>query len=64
MDRFDILTNRQFGFRKNHQTTHAIIDAVEFIAENLEKKKTVLSIFIDLSKAFDTIDHAILLKKT
>ena len=58
-----ILHNKQFGFRKNHPTTHALNYSISQIKNTLNKNEHVLGIFIDLSKAFDTIDHEILLKK-
>ena len=58
-----VLQDEQFGFRKGHSTSAALNYSVRQIEEALNKKKHVLGIFIDLSKAFDTIDHQILLQK-
>ena len=57
------MTSCQFGFRKGHSTSHALNYSINHIQEALKKKKHVLGIFIDLSKAFDTIDHETLLQK-
>ena len=59
----NILHDKQFGFRKNHSTGHAINYSINHIHEAIKNKEHVLGIFIDLSKAFDTIDHKILLSK-
>ena len=58
-----IISDSQFGFRKGHSTTHAIHHSTNIINNSLKCKKHVLGIFIDLSKAFDTLDHNILLQK-
>lgn len=58
-----LLHETQFGFRSGHSTSHALNLSVELIQKELAKKKHVLGVFIDLSKAFDTLDHNILLEK-
>ena len=58
-----ILREEQFGFRKGHSTAHALHQSVDSINKSLDNGRHVLGIFIDLSKAFDTLDHSILLTK-
>ena len=59
----NFLCNRQSGFRKLYSTTTAVLDVSDFILEELDKKRFVGAVLIDLKKAFDTVDHQILLKK-
>ena len=57
------LHSQHFGFRKGLSTEHAIARLVDQIYESFENDKNTVGIFIDLSKAFDTVNHAILLEK-
>ena len=59
----NLIYSKQFGFRKGHSTSHALNHSVNFLTEAVANKKHTIGIFIDLSKAFDTIDHNKLLTK-
>ena len=56
---FHILCDNQYGFRKNHSTTHALIDLYDKISSALDRKEHAVGVFSDLSKAFDTVNHEI-----
>ena len=58
-----ILCNNQFGFCSRHSTTHAITNIYERILENVDQDKHTATIYLDLSKAFDSVNHDILLNK-
>ena len=58
-----ILYSKQFGFRKGLSTGHVIAQLADQIHESFKNDNYTLGVFIDSSKAFDTTDHAILLKK-
>ena len=53
----------QFGFRCQNSTEHAIVELVDKILNGFSEEKYTLGVLIDLSKAFDTVEHQILLKK-
>jgi retron-type reverse transcriptase len=57
------LNDYQFGFRKHKSTDMAIHTLVDKFYEAIENDKYMLAVFIDFSRAFDTISHDILLKK-
>ena len=63
LDENDLLSDCQYGFRRGRSTTLAVMDHLQYVYENLDKGSTVVSLFLDFSKAFDCIDHELLLSK-
>ena len=61
VDKCNLLTEYQYGFKEKHSTYMAPLNIIDQISESLDVKKYFIGIFLDLSKAFDTIDHRILL---
>ena len=59
----NLLAPQQFGFRKAHSTVHPLSLFINQISDALNKKNHAIAIFCDLKKAFDTVNHSILLKK-
>ena len=59
----NILDDQQYGFRSKQSTQHAILDIVNTILQNMDNGKFSCGVFIDLKKAFDTVNHEILLAK-
>ena len=53
----------QYGFRKNHSTELAALNVVDSIINRMELGHTPITVYLDLSKAFDTLDHSILINK-
>ena len=63
LKRYEILYDYQFGFREGHSTTLALIEIVDNILYGMDHGKHVAGIYMDLSKAFDTVYHEILFQK-
>ena len=63
LTKHSILNNHQYGFRKKHSTFMAILELTNKIFDSFEKNEFTIGIFIDLKKAFDTVNHSILLDK-
>ena len=59
----NILINNQYGFRSAHSTYMAMLDMVNKVSESIDNHEVSIGIFIDLSKAFDTLNHGVLLGK-
>ncbi|XP_065673940.1 uncharacterized protein LOC136090891 [Hydra vulgaris] len=63
LEESNILYDKHFGFRNNHSTEHAVIDLANQILNGFDNDSYTLGIFLDLSKAFDTVNHKILIYK-
>ena len=61
--KYSILSNAQHGFRSGRSTVQATLTFLKYIYDNLDSDKVVFSAFLDFSKAFDSVDHRILLYK-
>ena len=63
IEKMNIIYAKQFGFRSKHSTEHAILNIVDNIHKGIENGKLSCGIFLDFRKAFDSVNHAILIKK-
>ena len=63
LDKFQIMTPFQFGFRKSIATQDALVYVTESIRNQIDSKKIVPAALLDLSKAFDSISHEVLIEK-
>jgi len=62
-NKYNLFYTGQYGFRKGHNTEHVAIELLDRIIIEMEKNRTPLNIYLDMTKAFDTLDHNILLHK-
>jgi len=61
LNKNNILSNNQYGFRAGHSTQQVVIELVDKISQTIERNEYTVGLFLDLSKAFDTvIDHILL----
>ena len=63
LEKYDILHSLQSGFRAKHSTFHALSSSTESFEQTIAESMFGCDVFIDLQKAFDTVNHLILLKK-
>ena len=62
-DKYNLLAEQQYGFRKQHSTEYAAVKLIDHVSKEMENRKTPTNVYIDLSKAFDTLTFDILLFK-
>ena len=58
-----LLVDEQHGFRKEHSTLHAVAQLANFVSKKLDTRQATLATFIDFKKAFDCVQHSVLLNK-
>ena len=63
MKKTNILYTSKYGFKKGHSTEYAALELADRIIQQMDENKTPINIYLDLSKAFDTLDHSILIHK-
>ena len=63
LEEFELLTPLQHGFRKNHSTESALLSFIQKMYDTINERKRAIALFIDFSKAFDCLDHRILICK-
>ena len=63
LDQNNILFPSQYGFRRKHSTNLATIELITKISQAIDNNENTLGVFLDLAKAFDTVNHEILLRK-
>ena len=63
VDKRNLIYDKQFGFHSNHSAEHAILSIVDKIQEAIEKGEFSGGVFSNFRKAFDTVNHDILLSK-
>lgn len=63
LDKYNLIADNQYGFRIGVSTEDAVLDLTQFVARTLDSKMKCVGIFLDLSKAFDTVSVPILISK-
>ena len=63
LEKYNLIDERQFGFRSNHLTIHAISSIYEELLKSNDDKLYNCCLFLDFSKVFNAVNHEILIKK-
>ena len=62
IEKHKLIKYLQFGYRKHRSACMALIEAVDILTNALDRRETVVGVSLDLSKAFDAVNHMILIK--
>ena len=57
LEKRHLIYNKQFGFRSHHSTDHAVLSIIDQVQKAIEDRDYPCGIFLDFSKAFDTVSH-------
>jgi len=63
LERNRFLSSQQFGFRRNRSTSSAVVYFTDIVRKSMDRGQLTGALFVDLKKAFDTVDHSILISK-
>jgi len=63
LERNRFLSSQQFGFRRNRSTSSAVVYFTVIVRKSMDRDQLTGALFVDLKKAFDTVDHSILISK-
>ena len=63
LDSNNLIHKHQYGFSRNHSTEYAALHIVNYLNYELDRNRTPTNVYLDLSKAFNTLSHNILLRK-
>ena len=59
----NLFAQNQYGFRNKHSTEHALMNFMDFVTDELEKGNSIIGVYLDIKKAFDSVNFEILFKK-
>ena len=63
LEHINFLADQQFGFRKNRSTDSALFVHITNIVNGIEENNVAVGVYLDLAKAFDTVNHSLMIRK-